>query len=64
MIADVFVDPFELDLQLLGSEADSTEHAEAAGLAHGDHNIATVGEGEDRKLDTKLIANGGMHAYS
>src|SRR5262249_29847887 len=54
----------ELDLQLLGGETDRAQHAESAGLADGDHDIAAVGKGEDRELDAKLIANGGVHAYS
>ena len=33
LVADVLVDPLELDLELLGGEADGAEHAEAAGLA-------------------------------
>ena len=32
LIADVLVDPVELDLELLGREADGAEDAEAAGL--------------------------------
>ena len=31
-VADVLVDPVELDLELLGAEADRAEHAEPAGL--------------------------------
>ena len=33
LVADVLVDPVELDLELLGREADRAEHAEPAGLA-------------------------------
>ncbi len=33
VVADVLVDPVQLDLELLGREADGAEHAEAAGLA-------------------------------
>ena len=64
VVADVLVDPVELDLELLRREADGPEHAETAGLADRDDDIAAVGEGEDRKLDAEFIANGGVHAYS
>ncbi len=64
MVADVLVDPVQLDLELFRREADGPEHAEAAGLAHGDDDVAAVGEGEDRELDIELVADGGMHACS
>ena len=56
VVADVLVDPVELDLELLGAEPDGAEHAEAAGLADGDDDVAAVGEGEDRELDAELVA--------
>jgi hypothetical protein len=64
VVADVLVDPVQLDLELFGSEADRAEHSEAAGLAHGDNDITAVGEGEDRELDIELVADGGVHACS
>ena len=64
VVADVLVDPVELDLELLGREADRAEHAEAAGLADGDDDVAAVREGEDRELDAELVAEGGVHACS
>ena len=54
----------QLDLELLGGEADRAEHAEAAGLADGDDHVAAVGEGEDRELDAEFVADGGVHACS
>ena len=62
VVADVLVDPVELDLELLGSEADRTQHAESAGLAHRDDDIAAVREREDRKLDAEFVADGSVHA--
>ena len=47
-----------------GREADRAEHAEPAGLAHGDDDVAAVGEREDRELDAELVADGGVHACS
>jgi hypothetical protein len=52
----VLVDPVELDGELLGREADGTEHAEPAGIADGGDDVAAMGEGEDRELDPQLIA--------
>ena len=62
MIADVLVDPLQLDLELLGREADSPQHAETTGLAHRDDDIAAVREREDRELDAELVADGSVHA--
>ena len=64
LVADVLVDPLQLDLELLGREADGAEHAEAAGLGDGGHDVAAVGEGEDRELDAELVAEGGVHVVS
>ena len=61
LVADVLVDPLELDLELLGAEADGAEHAEAAGLADRDDDVAAVGEGEDRELDAESLAELGLH---
>ena len=54
----------QLDLELLGREADGAEHAEAAGLGDGGDDVAAVGEGEDRELDAELVAEGGVHGVS
>jgi hypothetical protein len=64
VVADVLVDPRQLDLELLGAEADGAEHAEAAGLAHRDDDVAAVREGEDGELDAELVADGGAHGGS
>ena len=57
----VLVDPVELDLELLGAEADRAEHTEPAGLAHRGDDVAAVGEGEDRVLDPEHVAQRGSH---
>ena len=62
VVADVLVDPLELDLELLGREADRAQHAETAGLAHRDDDVAAVGEREDRELDAEFVADGSVHA--
>jgi len=58
VVTDVLVDPVQLDLQLLRSEAHRAEHPEATCLAHGDHDVTGVGEREDRELDVELVADG------
>ena len=57
----VLVDPVQLDLELLGAEADRAEHAEAARLAHRRDDVAAVGEGEDRVLDPEHVTELGAH---
>jgi hypothetical protein len=61
VIADVLVDPVQLYLELLGTEADGTQDAEATRFGHGHHDVATVGEGEDREFDAELVTDWGAH---
>ena len=61
VVADVLVEPLQLDLELLGREADGAEHADAAGVGDGGHHVAAVGEGEDRELDPEAVADLGVH---
>ena len=61
LAVDVLVDPVELDLELLGAEADGAEHAEAAGLAHRGDDVAAVREREDRVLDPEHVTQRGSH---
>ena len=64
MVADVLVDPVELDLELLRGVSDSAEHPETAGLTDGHHDVTAVGESEDRKLDIEVVADGRVHGCS
>src|SRR5690606_5209563 len=61
LVADVLVEPGELDLELLGAEADGAEHADPARLGHRGDDVAAVAEGEDRELDAQLVADRGAH---
>ena len=61
LAVDVGVDPVEFDLELLGAEAHRAEHTEAAGLADGCDDVATVCKGEDRVLDPEHVAERGSH---
>ena len=58
VVTDVVVDPVELDFKLLGREAHRPQHPETAGLAHRDDDVPAVGEGEDRKFDLEVVADG------
>ena len=64
MVADVLVDPLELDFELLGGVTDSAEYPEPAGFAHRHHHVPAVGEGEDRILDVEVVADGRVHDCS
>ncbi len=60
-VADLRLDPGEVDLQLLGRVGDRAEHTEAAGLRHRGDHVAAVAEGEDRELDVEHFGGGGLH---
>jgi len=61
-VADVLVDPVELGLELFGGETHRSQDAKTTGLAYRDHDVTTVGEGEDRKLDSELAGQIGLHS--
>ena len=60
-VGAVLVQPVELDLELLGGEADGAEDTEAAGVGDGRHHVAAVGEGEDGELDAEAFGDLGAH---
>ena len=60
----VFVDPVELDLELVGAETHRTEHAETTGLTDRRDDVAAVREREDRVLDSEHVAQRGSHLAS
>ncbi len=57
----MFIEPSQLHLELFGGEADRAEHPESARIAHRRHDVAAVGEGEDREFDAELFAEFGTH---
>jgi len=61
---DVLVDPVQLDLELLGTECQRTEHAESTGIGDRGHDIAAVGEGEDGELDPQPLRDRCAHGVS
>jgi hypothetical protein len=58
----MLVDPFQLDLELLGRERYRTQNAESAGPAHCRNYVTAVAEREYRKLDSQLVAYSSPHA--
>jgi hypothetical protein len=60
-IAHVLVDPVELDLELIGREADRAEDTEAPGPTNRSDDVAAVGERKNRQLDPEPLAELRMH---
>ena len=61
LVAHVLVDPLELDLELLGREADGAQDAEPAAARDGGDDVAAMGERENGELDAELVAERGVH---
>ena len=60
-VADLLLDPGEVDLQLRRRVGDRAEHTEPTGLRHRGDHVAAVAEGEDRELDVEHVGGGGLH---
>ncbi len=60
-VADLALDPVELDVELLRGEGDGTEHTHTARLAHRRDDVTAMAEGEDRELDAEQVAHWGPH---
>jgi hypothetical protein len=63
-VADLVLDPAQVDLELLGRVGDGAEHAQPTGLRHRGDDVAAVGEGEDRQVDGEQVGDGGAHQGS
>jgi len=61
LVADTLVDPSQLDLELLRRESHRAKHPHSPGLADGHHDVAAVGEREDRDIDPEKVTNLGSH---
>lgn len=57
----LLVDPAQLLIELLRGVGGTPEYAETARIRHGGHDVAAVAEGEQRKVDAVLLANGSLH---
>ncbi len=57
--AHVVIDPAQFLLEAIGGEGDRAEHAEAARVRDGGHDVAAVAEGEQRELDPERLADAG-----
>jgi len=64
LAVDVIVDPFQFLLDALGRMRGGAQDTEAAGAADGGDNVATMAEGEQRKLDAQHIANRRFHGFN
>ena len=61
LAADVFVDPLQLELELVGRERQRAEHTHTTGIRDRGHDVAAVGEGEDRELDPEHLRETVLH---
>src|ERR1022692_1058597 len=60
-VADLVLDPVEVDLQLLWAVGHRSEHSEPSGLRDSCDHVAAVGEREDRELDVEQFGDGRVH---
>ena len=61
LVADALVDPRQLGLELLRRESHRAEHPHSPGLADGHHDVAAVGEREDRDVNPEKVTDLGSH---
>ena len=63
-VADLRLDPGQVDLELLGRMGDGAEDSETTRLGDGGDDVTAVAEGEDRELDVEHLGGGGFHVVS
>ena len=63
LAVDVFIDPGELHLELLGRERKRAEDAHAAGIGHCGHHVAAMRESENRVFDPEHFGQRVFHAW-
>ena len=61
LAAHVLVDPRQLDLELVGTEGERSQHSVPARPAHLGDDVAAVGEGEQGELDAESVTDLGAH---
>jgi hypothetical protein len=61
MVADVFIEPLQFDLELLGAEPDRAENTETSRVRHCSGHVAAMREGEDGELDPEAFAKLVVH---
>jgi hypothetical protein len=61
LAVDMIVDPFQLLLDGIRRMRRRTQHAKAAGAAHGRNHVAAMAEGKQGKLDSQHVANRRFH---
>jgi len=63
LAVDVRIDPREFFFQPVRRKGYGAEHAHAACLGDGHHDVAAMGEGDERKLDAQHVADWGIHVF-
>jgi hypothetical protein len=64
LVADMVVDPVELDSELFRREGQRPQHAETPGVRHRRYDITAMREGKDRELDPKGCGETRLHWIS
>ena len=60
-VADLGLDPVEVDLELLGAVRSGAQHAHPPGLGDRGHDVTAVAERQDRHVDAEHLGDGGAH---
>ncbi len=60
-VADLLLDPVEVDLELALRVGHRAEDAHPARLRHRRHDVTTVAEGEDRHIDAEHVGDRSLH---
>ena len=63
LAVDVFVDPVQLNLELLRPKSQCAEHTKSSGVGDGSDDVATMREGEDWKFDSKTLGDRSAHGF-
>jgi hypothetical protein len=58
------IPPEERHHELLGREANGSEHPEATGIRDRSHHVTAMGKGKNRKLDPESSTEIGLHENS
>src|SRR5680860_1418361 len=61
-VADLFLDPTEVDIELVGRVGHRAEHPETAGPTDLGNDVSTMTEREERELDAEHLAGSAPHA--
>ena len=61
LVADLGLDPFQVDLEALRRVGHRSQHSHATGFGHRGHYVAAVAEGDNGELDAQHFGDPGPH---